>query len=188
MYEQKINGGPALRALDHLVRLGLRRETSVIDPEKNGWFFGDRFLSGVVDRAPAQETVFLLGLGADDTSTALQALKPNSITPAHFCSSALCLSEVTPAEIGTTYLLVNVDVIGELEDAVDELISFRKKWPNTVVIMISSFVLSDDFGTYRQLICDATLRSPISKRRVKSALLAARQNKTQNLPSIITSA
>jgi hypothetical protein len=187
MYEQQINSGLSLGALRQLVTLGLRRETSLLDSEKNVRFFRNRFLSGVDDNAPAEEIVYLVGLGVDDTSTAIQALKPRS-NSAHFRSSARCLSDVTPADSGTTYLLVNVDVIGELEDAVDELISLRKKWPNIVVVMISSFVLSDDFGTYRQLICDATLRSPISKGRVNSALTAARQNKTQDMPSTITAA
>jgi len=134
--------------------------------------------------APAKDTVCLFGVGSEDTLVALQALKAYSITPIQKSSSKARLEDVTPADTGTTYLVVNVDAIGELEDAVDDLTAFRKRCPNVVVVMISAFVLSDDFGSYRKLICDATLRSPISQGRFEESVIAARLNKFQNMTQV----
>jgi len=134
--------------------------------------------------APAKDTACLFGVGSEDTLVALQALKAYSITPIQKSSSKARLEDVTPADTGTTYLVVNVDAIGELEDAVDDLTAFRKRCPNVVVVMISAFVLSDDFGSYRKLICDATLRSPISQGRFEESVIAARLNKFQNMTQV----
>ena len=134
--------------------------------------------------APAKDTVCLFGVGSEDTLVVLQALKTYGITPIQKSSSKARLEDVTPADTGTTYLVVNVDAIGELEDAVDELIAFRKRCPNVVVVMISAFVLSDDLGSYRKLICDATLRSPISQGRFEQSVIAARLNKFQNMTQV----
>lgn len=126
--------------------------------------------------APIQGTVSLFRVGHDDTSVVLQALKRHSITPTEESSSTRCLSDAILADAGTRYLVVNVDAMGDLEDAVDELIAFRKRCPDVVVLMVSAHVLSDDIGSYRQVICDATLRSPISQGRFEDGLVAARQN------------
>lgn len=148
-------------------------------------FFDNRSDFALPDNGKGADTVYLFGVGIDDTRTVQSTLKEYSITPCQFCSATHNLSNVIPAAVGTTYLLVDVDAIGDLEDAVDELIAFRRKHPSIVVVIISAFVMSDEFGTYRQLICDATLRSPISKRRVKGGLVAARHNKLHSLPSIM---
>lgn len=148
-----------------------------------------RFFRGKVRQsAPAQDTVCLFGVGRDDTSVVLRTLKTYGIEPIQESSSMRCLSDVVPADAGTTYLIVNVDAMGDLEDAVDELITFRERCRNVVVLMISACVLSDDFGSYRQLICDATLRSPISRSRFEDALIAARENNLHYLPHIISAA
>ena len=146
------------------------------------------FRSRVRSRPPAQDTVYLRGVGHDDTSVVLRTLTTHSISPTQEFSSMRCLSDVMPADAGTTYLIVNVDAMGDLEDAVDELITFRKRCPDIVVLMISAYVLSDDFGSYRQLICDVTLRCPISQGRFEDGLVAARENNLHRLPRIISAA
>lgn len=138
--------------------------------------------------AQGPDTVCLFGVGRDDSSTILRALKTHSGSPIEESPSMRGLSDLTLADGETTYLIVNVDAMGDLEDAVDELIAFRKRCPDVVVLMISAFVLSDDFGSYRQLICDATLRSPISQGRFEGGLVAARQNNLHRLPQIISAA
>lgn len=148
-----------------------------------------RFFRGRVRHSvPEQDIVCLFGVGRDDTSVVLRTLKTHSVELIQEYSSMKCLSDVVPANAGTTYLIVNVDAMGDLEDAVDELIAFRERCPNVVVLMISACVLSDDFGSYRQLICDATLRSPISQSRFEDALIAARQSNLHYLPHIISAA
>lgn len=134
--------------------------------------------------APAKDTVCLFGLGTEDTLVVLDALKSYSITPIQKSTHITRLADAMPATTGMTYLLVNVDAMGELEDAVDELIAFRNSWPNVVVVMISAFVLNDDCGSYRKLICDATLRSPISEGRFENVMIAARHNRIHSIVPI----
>jgi len=147
------------------------------------------FFRGLVrPSSPSQDTVCLFGVGRDDTSAVLRALNKHSITPIEESSSMRCLSDIILADAGPTYLIVNADAMGDLEDAVDELIAFRKRCPDVVVLMISACVLTDDFGSCRQLICDATLRSPISLGRFEDGLVAARHNNLHRLPQIISAA
>lgn len=176
------------------LRLHMVRDALSFDVRRNSWSVSSnntlnlfsRMLLRFVARTtvPAKDTVCLFGVSSEDTLVVLQALKSYSITPIQKSSSKARLEDVNPADTGTTYLVVNVDAIGELEDAVDDLTVFRKRCPNVVVVIISAFVLSDDFGSYRKLICDATLRSPISQSRFEKSVIAARLNKFQNMTEV----
>jgi len=138
--------------------------------------------------APDLEKICLFGMSHDDTGVALQVFKPKSVVPVRHCCDTLSLSDVDVDDAKTTVLLVNVDTLGDVEDAVDELIAFRKQYPAVIVMMVSACVLGDDFGTYRQLICDATLRSPISQTRLENGLAAAMENNLHRLPQIRSAA
>ena len=67
-------------------------------------------------------------------------------------------------------VVVNLDAFSDLDDALDCLIDFRIKSPGTIVILVSYFVGSDDFGAERQILCDVTLRAPVSVSRLEIAL------------------
>ena len=138
--------------------------------------------------APDLEKICLFGMSHDDTCVALQVFKPKSVVPVKHRCDALSLSDVDVNGANTTVLLVNVDTLGDVEDAVDELIAFRKQFPAVIVMMVSACVLGDDFGTYRQLICDATLRSPISQTRLENGLAVAMENNLHRLPQIRSAA
>ena len=178
----------AFDAVREWVSEGLRPKTAPSTTARNLSLLPNRSQIGLGERVTKEELVYLYGIGNEDTEIVLKALEPYCITPLHVYSSKETLSDLDMENSGNTSLFVDVDAIGDLEDAVDELITFRKQYPNVVVVMISAFVLSDDFGTYRQLICDATLRSPVSQSRVKSGLMAAKINKMHSMPSIITAA
>jgi hypothetical protein len=57
-------------------------------------------------------------------------------------------------------IVVNHDAFNDDFDAVDTLLEFRKKVPGKRVIIVSSMVRDDDFGTERNSICDVTLKAP----------------------------
>lgn len=57
-------------------------------------------------------------------------------------------------------IIVNHDAFDDALDAVDTLAEFRKKVREKRVILISSFVGGDDFGSERKSICDMTLKAP----------------------------
>ncbi|MGJ8589961.1 MAG: hypothetical protein ACSHXW_17605 [Yoonia sp.] len=188
MHLQRRNNMLAFDIFRKLASVALKRETSPIRPARSMSSFSNRSQAVGRDSITANDAVCLFGLGMEDTKTALKVLKSSCITDIQFSASTGCLSGLTCADFQTTYLLVDIDAMGDLEDAVDELIAFRKKCPNVVVVMISAFVLSDDFETYRQLICDATLRSPISQGRLMSGLVSAKHNNSYGMPHIVAAA
>ncbi len=67
-------------------------------------------------------------------------------------------------------VVVNLDAFSDLDDALDCLIDFRIKSPGTIVILVSYFAGHDDFGAERRILCDVTLRAPVSVRRLEIAL------------------
>ena len=188
MHLQRQKNMLAFDILREWISEDIRPKMALSSNARNLSFFSNRSQIGLGERMTKELSMYLHGIGSEDSKIVIKALEPYCITPLHFCSSKEKLSDVDIENNGNTSLLVDVDAIGDLEDAVDELITFRKKYPNVVVVMISAFVLSDDFGTYRQLICDATLRSPVSQGRVKGGLTAAILNKMHSMPSIITAA
>jgi len=67
-------------------------------------------------------------------------------------------------------VVVNLDAFSDLDDALDCLIDFRIKSPGTIIILVSYFTGGDDFGSERRILCDVTLRAPVSVRRLEIAL------------------
>jgi len=70
-------------------------------------------------------------------------------------------------------IILNVDAFESLVQAVDILRQFRVSAPEVSIILISSAVRGDDFGSERRPICDASLRAPATLPRLKSAFRAA---------------
>ncbi|PZX45715.1 hypothetical protein LY56_01740 [Roseinatronobacter thiooxidans] len=70
-------------------------------------------------------------------------------------------------------IILNVDAFEDVVQAVDVLHHFRASLPSIAVILISSAVRGDDFGSERLPICDATLRAPATLPRLKGAFRAA---------------
>lgn len=84
---------------------------------------------------------------------------------------------VVPAELPRTagaaqgaIALVDVDAWTCVAEAVDHLLAFRKRHPQTRVVMVSARVARDDFTRARAAICDVTLRKPLSVPRLCQAL------------------
>lgn len=67
-------------------------------------------------------------------------------------------------------VVVNLDAFSDLDEALDCLIDFRIKSPGTIVILVSYFTGGDDFGAERRILCDVTLRAPVSVKRLEIAL------------------
>lgn len=97
-------------------------------------------------------------------------------------ASQLC----SVAEMGKsfTHLIVNLDAYDTMEDAVDALLAFRKRSPDSVVIAVSSQVAGDDLGQERSAICDATLRMPVTERRLRQGLTRGQANRVETLRAL----
>lgn len=79
-----------------------------------------------------------------------------------------------------THILVNIDAFDDLEAAVDALSAFRRRFCH-VVILCSAHVAHDDLGNERSVICDASLRLPVSSRRLLQGLVTASANRSERL-------
>lgn len=77
-----------------------------------------------------------------------------------------------------THILVNIDAFDDLETGIDVLSAFRKRFSH-VVVLCSAHVADDDLGSERSTICDATLRLPVSPKRLRQGLSAASVNSNE---------
>lgn len=92
------------------------------------------------------------------------------------------ISLINALEPQPSYLLINTDTFGDIDQAVDILIKLRRQKPLVSLIILSSHFLVDDLDDNRISICDASLRLPISRRRLLTALEFARAtNKKWNV-------
>lgn len=72
--------------------------------------------------------------------------------------------------------LVNIDVFGPLEQAVDVLLSLRRTNPSLTIIVLSSDFVRDDTSLERSAIADASLRLPCTPERMRDGLFCAAEN------------
>lgn len=119
------------------------------------------------------ERIMLLGFDLSVRSQLREVLARIDVVRFAFGEAVTFLSStsVENAEIST--IIVDLDVMDNIVDAVDMLRTFRTRHPGICVVLVSSEVSGDDFSRERAPICDATLRAPISKQRMKDALLTA---------------
>lgn len=92
------------------------------------------------------------------------------------------LPDVGRMGTGFTHILINFDAFDDLETGVEVLSAFRKHFGH-VLILCSAQVASDDLGSERSAICDATLRSPVTPERLRLALRAATTNRHERAVS-----
>ncbi|WP_305969785.1 MULTISPECIES: hypothetical protein [unclassified Mameliella] len=72
--------------------------------------------------------------------------------------------------------LVNIDVFGPLEQAVDVLLSLRRTNPKLTILVMSSEFVRDDTSLERSAIADASLRLPLTPDRLRDGLYCAAEN------------
>lgn len=75
-----------------------------------------------------------------------------------------------------THLIVNIDTYPHLTDAIHSLLAFREQ-STSVIIVVSSKMMDDDFGMDRISVCDVALRLPLTELRLRRALLIAQENR-----------
>ncbi len=75
-----------------------------------------------------------------------------------------------------SYVLVQIDDFGGIDVVIDALLLLRRAAGNCPVILLSSETVSDDLSSERLVLCDATLRLPLSLTRFESGLVEAMFN------------
>jgi hypothetical protein len=82
------------------------------------------------------------------------------------------LGSIESMNLDFTHIILNFDAFIDIEHGVGALLEFRQAVPDIKIIICSSNVNGDDFGTERNCICDTTLRFPVSMRSIRAAIEA----------------
>ncbi|MDT8856606.1 hypothetical protein RNZ50_16570 [Paracoccaceae bacterium Fryx2] len=77
---------------------------------------------------------------------------------------------------GPALAVVDCDDLGDAEAIVDFGFEVRRVAPDVPVILLSSFVSRSDLTTECMMVCDVTLRNPVSFAAFKLGLVVARDN------------
>lgn len=130
--------------------------------------------SGAFPTAPA----CVVGFAEDDTGTICGMLRQLGLGP---CASFVQVDQLPDSaalHTGFHYLVVNIDAFEDCDAAVTAMLEFRHLRGDIVVILVSSAVVMDDLGAERRLVCDATLRAPVTLGRLQRGVTAAFENNT----------
>lgn len=120
----------------------------------------------------------VLGFAEDATNTMRTLLRQVGLGPCASCMHVDQLQDIASFVEPFRYLVINIDAFEDIDAAVTALLAFRRLRADVVVILVSAAVLNDDLGDERRMICDATLRAPVSLARLHRAVPAAFENNT----------
>jgi hypothetical protein len=102
------------------------------------------------------------------------------VRDARVASCANCcvdqLQDATEMRGSFSHLVVNFDAIGTTHEAVDALFAFRARQKEVAIVLVTALIAEDDFDSSRTSICDVTLRSPLSPKRLRDGLVGATLN------------
>lgn len=121
--------------------------------------------------------VLVVGCNMADRSMFRESLRHIGVRVVAIAPHATHLCAVADMGKSFTHIIVNLDAFGCMEDAVEALLKFRTLAPENIVIAVSSLVGGDDLGQERSAICDATLRLPVTERRLREGLSRGQANR-----------
>jgi hypothetical protein len=120
----------------------------------------------------------VIGFAENDTVLMRDLLRQVGLGPCASCVPVDQLLDIALLDNGFRYLVVNIDAFEDCDAAVTTLLEFRQLRGDVVVVLVSSAVAMDDLGSERRLICDATLRAPVTLGRLQRGITAAFENNT----------
>ncbi|MCW1949820.1 MAG: hypothetical protein KIH44_000420 [Octadecabacter sp.] len=124
----------------------------------------------------ALELTYALGLDRRSALSTRDAFAQKDFGAVKFHDDVSRIADLSEGHDALGCLIINVDGFDCIEDAVEALMRFRQSRPEVVVIITSGDFLLDDLGTERRTICDASLRVPLTPRRIQIGLRAATHN------------
>ncbi|SNS42994.1 hypothetical protein [Antarctobacter heliothermus] len=83
------------------------------------------------------------------------------------------------ADVENSAFIVNIDVFGPLENAVEELLALRQTNSGLTVVILSADFKRDEASIERAAIADASIRLPCNRERLERGLAAATENAKQ---------
>jgi hypothetical protein len=117
--------------------------------------------------------VLLVGFSADHLCDTRRNLRLIGVEAVASTSDVGQLQNLSEMDFGFTHIVVNFDAFSDVEAGVEALIELRSNAPSLIIVACSEMISGDDLGRERSLICDATLKLPVSKSRLEQGLLIA---------------
>jgi len=128
--------------------------------------------------------VFILGFEEPERSSLRHMIRYSGLSPCVSSRDVFQIQDLSKIRNESSYVIINLDAFPDMDTAVDLLLQFRQQRSDVIVLMASASVLKDDFGPERVTIGDATLRLPISLRRLTVGLEAAKINHVNYLEAL----
>jgi hypothetical protein len=119
--------------------------------------------------------VIIIGFSYSQLTYIRSLLQKSNVRTISSTSNVYQLSKIGEMGAAFSHIIIDIDAFDGLATGVDALLSFRQKY-NHIVLLCSASVTKDDFGTERLVICDASLRLPLSLSRLRNGLNAAIAN------------
>ena len=130
--------------------------------ESFAWHLGRRRRSGL--------SALLVGLDVETAGVLQAQLRRCGFSRFTAFASPRGVLENSGPNIDFDMILVDFDKFNDVDDGIEGLFDLRAHAPELPVIIVSSRVAGDDYGRERRSICDATLRKPVSGRRMATAV------------------
>lgn len=130
----------------------------------------------MTDLPLAGSRALVMGFDVEELPLLRTTLRDLGASPVVSCGSVKQLGDISGMKFNANLLLLNLDRFDDVEDGVDAMLSFRSRHPETIVVLASHRVAGDDLGAERRMICDATLRRPLTASRLRDGLLGAVAN------------
>lgn len=118
----------------------------------------------------------LIGFSESDLYMVRSHLKNIGVKLIAFMPTLRHVDRIPPIKDIFTHVFINFDAFEDVETGVDALLNARGKEANVVIILCSKEVSGDDLDINRILICDATLRLPLTDKRLRQGLISANAN------------
>lgn len=156
-----------------------KSERAFADPRTLEARLWTEFTARCDDADITQARVLLMGFDHDDCASTRQMVRAAGVRSCAVCRNIGQLDDAAGLPGCFTHVVINIDAFNTSHEAVDALMEFRMQQKETVVVLVSAAVSGDDFGSDRKMLCDATLRAPLSLNRIRDGLAAAWVNHRQ---------
>lgn len=120
--------------------------------------------------------VLLLGFDGVLLSETRKMVRAAGVASCATCHNVVQLQGVADMQDAFSHLIINFDSFETSNEAVGALLEFRLRQKEFSIVLVSACVSDDDLGLERKSICDATLRAPLSQKRMRDGLIAASLN------------
>jgi hypothetical protein len=133
-----------------------------------------------MDSMSGMGRICIMGFDASQSHSIVEHLERDAIASNAFSASINDILEIATTHETVSMLVVNGDAFGELPDTVDALRNLREIQPHMSIVLVSSKVANDDLSDERKVICDATLRAPVTMARLDVTIRATLVDKIEH--------